>query len=377
MTTTELWLDGRWLGADGFVDGPLGLTGANLGDPGSGARRISAAGKLILPGLVDIHGDGFERHLAPRRGAMTNLVSGLRSAEAELAINGITTAVLAQFWSWEGGLRAPEFAQKVFDGLDEIKAEVVTDLRVQLRIETHYLSAIPDVLAAIARHKIGYVAFNDHLPHKRLDEGRKPPRLVGTALKSGRSPEAHLAFMQELHAQADAVPAAMDELCADFAAQGILMASHDDTTPEDRAEWAGRGAAISEFPETREAIEACRATGAGVIMGAPNVVRGASHKGNISARELTQEGLVDALASDYHFPSMRQAMISLDRPLEESWPLISEGPARLLGLTDRGTLAPGKRADIVVIDEDTRQVELTIAGGKISFARGDMATRLL
>lgn len=374
---SELWLEGRHLAPDGWREGALGLAGAAFGDPGSAARRIDARGKLILPGIVDSHGDGFEWHLAPRRGAMTDLETGLFAAEGELAANGITTAVLAQFWSWEGGMRSPDFAARMLAAWERVAPQVATDLRVQLRLETHFLETHDAALTAIARHRIGYVAFNDHLPHDRLAAGRSIPRLTGTALKSGRSPEAHLALMQTLHDLSPEVPAAMDALCATLRARGVILASHDDATAETRAAWRARGCAISEFPETAEAAAAAHDAGDGVVMGAPNVARGASHKGKVSARDLLAAGHVDALASDYHYPSPRQALFALGAPLEDLWPLISSGPARLLGLSDRGTLLPGKRADLVVLDAETMRLELTIAGGEISFARGEMAARLL
>lgn len=374
----ELWLEGApWLSPDGWRDDGLGVCDGVLTAPGKRARRIDLRGKLILPGIVDLHGDGFERHLAPRRGAMTDLGAGLRAAEAELAANGITTAVLAQFWSWEGGLRSPDFARQMLEAFDRIAPEVATDMRIQLRLETHYLDTLPEVLDALERHGITYVAFNDHLPHDRLAEGRRPPRLTGTALKSGRSPEAHLALMQRLHARGPDVPDAMDRFCAQLRERGITMASHDDATAEDRATWATRGAHLCEFPETLAAARAARASGDGVIMGAPNIVRGASHKGNVSARDLIAEGLVDALASDYHYPSLMNAISALDARLETLWGLVSCGPADLLRLEDRGRLAPNLRADLIVLDAQTRRVELTMAHGAISFARGDTAARLL
>jgi len=374
----DLWLDGTCLLPDeGWQEEPLGIAGDVFGDPGGRARRIDARGKRILPGIVDIHGDGFEWHLAPRRGAMTDLPTGLFAAEAELAANGITTAVLAQFWSWEGGLRSPDFALRMLSAWSEVAPKVATDLRIQLRLETHYLETHDAAMAAIDRFGIRYVAMNDHVPHARLAAGRSIPRLTGTALKSGRSPEAHLALMQKLHAQSPDVPDAMDALCARLRAKGVRLASHDDATPQTRSQWRARGAVISEFPETAEVAEAARSAGDGVVMGAPNLARGASHKGKVSAREILAQGHIDALASDYHYPSPRQALLGLDAPLEATWPLIASGPARLLGLTDRGTLATGQRADLVVLDAQTNRLELTMAGGEITFARGEMAARLL
>ncbi|AVO38471.1 alpha-D-ribose 1-methylphosphonate 5-triphosphate diphosphatase [Pukyongiella litopenaei] len=342
-------------------------------------RAVDLAGFLLLPGIVDLHGDGFERHVAPRRGAMTQLEEGVIATGAELAANGITTAVLAQFHSWEGGLRGPEFAARFFAGLAQARAHVVTDLIPQLRLETHLLDDFAALPARLAGWGIDYVVFNDHLPHDRLAAGRRPPRLAGQALKAGRNPERHLEMLQALHARGAEVPAALDALCARLAAQGVRMGSHDDRTAQDRAAWAARGVRIAEFPETAEAAEAARAEGSGIILGAPNLVRGASHKGNVSARDLVAAGLCDALASDYHYPSPRRAALALadsgTLDFAAAWALVSEGPARLLDLSDRGRLAPGLRADLVLLDEADGRVAATIAGGRVAYMQGDVAAR--
>lgn len=116
-------------------------------------------------------------------------------------------------------------------------------------------------------------------------------------------------------------------------------------------------------------------------MGAPNIVRGASHAGNVSAREIVRLGLCDALASDYHYPSPRYAALSLVEEgicdLASAWRLLSEGPARALGLEDRGVIASGKRADLVIFDAATGRVGATIAGGEITYLTHPLAQRFL
>jgi alpha-D-ribose 1-methylphosphonate 5-triphosphate diphosphatase len=356
----------------------LAVSGGRIvADPPTGARRVDLSGFRLLPGIVDAHGDGFERHLAPRRGAMADLGAGLDAAEAELAANGITTAVLAQFWSWEGGMRAPAFARRVLAALDA-RADEGTDLRAQLRFETHMLDDYADFEAAVAAHRVAYVVFNDHLPHARLAEGRRPPRLTGQALKSGRSPEAHLALMQRLHARGSEVPAALDALAARLTARGVLLGSHDDRNAEDRALWRARGVRIAEFPETRAAAEAAASAGEAVVMGAPNVVRGGSHDGKVPAADLVADGLVTTLASDYHFPALKQAAMLLAprHGLAAAWALISERPAAMLGLADRGRLEPGMRADLVVLDTAGR-VGATFADGVPRYMAGEAAARFL
>ncbi|WP_109313273.1 alpha-D-ribose 1-methylphosphonate 5-triphosphate diphosphatase [Ruegeria sp. AU67] len=344
-------------------------------------RTIDLSGYLVMPGIIDLHGDGFERHIAPRRGAMKQMDEGILSVEAELAANGITTAVLAQFLSWEGGVRGPEFAGQVFDAIASVKDRVVTDLLPQLRFETYMLAEYPSLPERITDWQVPYVVFNDHLPHDRLAEGRKPPRLTGQALKAGRNPDAHFEMLLSMHARRYDVPAALDTLCETLAEQGVRMGSHDDATAETRADWRARGAQIAEFPETLEAAEAARAAGDHVILGSPNVVRGGSHKGNVSALDLITMGLCDALASDYHYPSPRRAALMLAKSglldLAMAWALVSSGPARVLGLQDRGTLAPGQRADMVILEEKSHRVAATLAGGRVSFMSGDIAARFV
>lgn len=377
----ELTLTGaRVLRPTGWDAGPVSFSAGVIEDA-AGGRPVDLSGYDLLPGIIDPHGDGFERHLAPRRGALRERDEGIIACAAEFAANGITTGVLAQFWSWEGGMRGPDFAKKVFTSVAAAAPDVPIDLRLQLRFETHYLDSLLEAEEAIDQWGIRYVVFNDHLPHQRLAEGRKPPRLTGQALKSQRNPEEHLRLMQELHALSAEVPHAMDAVCARLFAKGVRMGSHDDTTGEDRAVWRARGVHVSEFPETFEAAQSAKDAGDAVILGAPNVVRGASHAGNVSAMSLIAEGLCDALASDYHYPSPARAArrcVELGvTDMPTAWALLSSGPARLLGLSDRGEITAGKRADLVVKDSHTHRIVATIAGGNIAWMSGDVAGRFI
>ncbi|WP_204113329.1 alpha-D-ribose 1-methylphosphonate 5-triphosphate diphosphatase [Shimia biformata] len=362
---------------DGFRQEPVSIADGRISE--NDGREVDLSGFLILPGIIDMHGDGFERHLAPRRGAMKDLSVGLRSCDAELAANGITTAVLAQFWSWEGGMRGPDFARAFLEAL--ARTRMLTDIRVQLRLETHLIDDYAAFEDAVTTHEVPYVVFNDHLPHAALSKGKKPPRLTGQALKSGRSPEAHLALLQALHGVGDQVPEAVAGLAARLLARGVRLGSHDDQSAADRDMWRARGVVISEFPETQEAAAAASAAGDPVILGAPNVVRGGSHKQNVSARDLIGQGIGDALASDYHYPTLIQAAFLLADEgvcdLAQAWRLVSKGPAAILGLDDRGQIVPGKRADLVVIDPETRRAGATITGGEITHMSGEVARRFL
>jgi alpha-D-ribose 1-methylphosphonate 5-triphosphate diphosphatase len=360
----------RVLGPQGWEDRPVAVSGGHLG--AGGGRQIDLSGYSILPGIVDIHGDGFERHVAPRRGAMKDVAEGIRAAEAEMAANGITTGVMAQFWSWEGGIRSPDFATAFFDALS--KTDTITDLRGQMRFETYLLDTYDALPEMLARWGVNYIVFNDHLPHDRLAEGRMPKRNTAEALRAGRSPEKHFQYQLDLHARGPEVPAALTALAARLKAQGVRMGSHDDNTAAQRAWWVEAGVEIAEFPETLEAAEAP----GDVILGAPNLVRGGSHKGNVSALDVIIMGHADALASDYHYPSLRRAALFLAKTigLAEAWALVSSGPARLLGLADRGRLEQGLRADLVILD-DADRVAATMSGGRFSHMTGPVVERFV
>lgn len=362
-----LFDDGLHRDAISIVDGQIAT---------AGGRAIDLTGWRILPGIVDLHGDGFERHMAPRRGAVDTPAAGLAGLDAECGASGITTAVLAQFWSWEGGMRSPEFAQSLAKAL--AAAQTLTQLHLQLRVETHLIDTFEAMLAFVQQAGISYVVWNDHLPHKHLAAGKRPPGLTGQALKAGRAPDAHARLLSSLHANRDRLATVLPDVAARLAAWGVRMGSHDDHTAADRARFRALGADLCEFPETPEAARAAKQAGEPVIMGAPNVVRGASHSGKVSAEALIEAGLVDALVSDYHYPTLARAALKLAPRLgwPAAWGLISSGPARVMGWSDRGRITVGARADLVILD-GRGMICGTIAGGRVSYLSGALAARML
>jgi alpha-D-ribose 1-methylphosphonate 5-triphosphate diphosphatase len=155
------------------------------------------------------------------------------------------------------------------------------------------------------------------------------------------------------------------------------MLSHDDPDPETRLAYRAMGCHVAEFPETEETARVAREAGEAVVMGAPNVVRGGSHNGSICAAEMIGQGLCDVLASDYYYPAQLMAAFRLvrDRPLDlaEAWALISGNAARAVGLDDRGVIADGKRADLVLIDdrnEELPKVSATLVAGRLAYLSG-------
>lgn len=365
------------LWAEGPEDAVLSMDNGLIG--GRGGREIDLTGMRVLPGIVDAHGDGFERHLAPRRGALRDLSEGLRAVERELLANGITTAMLAQFWSWEGGMRGPDFARKLAAALANYPADAC--LRFCLRLELGCYQDFEAVAKFVVEAGISHVVISDHLPHEALSKGRRVPRLEGQALKSGRAPQAHQKLLEDMYAALPQARATLPAFTAKLCASGVSLGSHDDATPAARATYRQLGAKQAEFPLTRETAQAARAAGDWIVLGAPNVVRGGSHqKGGVSARALIDDGLCDALASDYHYPAPLTAARQLHADgwdLARAWSLISGGPARGLGLSDRGELAPGKRADLVVTSADLSRVHGSFVAGRPVYADAALMERIL
>jgi alpha-D-ribose 1-methylphosphonate 5-triphosphate diphosphatase len=245
-------------------------------------------------------------------------------------------------------------------------------------VETHMVDTFDAMQKLVERAGIDYVVWNDHLPHKHLAAGKRPPGLTGQALKAGRAPEAHADLLQALHANGPRVMEALARIAEAFQARGVRMGSHDDHTAEDRVKFRALSADISEFPETLAAAEAAKQAGEAVIMGAPNVVRGGSHSGKVAAEVLIEAGLVDALVSDYHYPTLVRAAGRLSARLgwPAAWDLVSGGPARVMGWQDRGRISEGLRADLVILDGAGR-LGATIAAGRVSHLSGALAARML
>lgn len=341
--------------------------------------EIDLSGYLIMPGIIDLHGDAFERHIAPRPSAPFAISTGLAGTDREAAANGVTTAWLAQSWSWEGGHRGPDYAERVMAELDKYRPRALTDLRIQIRCETHTVETGLRLLEAVRRHKIDYVVFNNHLP-EAFDLARdKPEALFHWAKQAGRTVEEHMARVKAASACGKDVPRHLCRLADAFDALGVLYGSHDDPDGETREHYSMIGARIAEFPTARRAAAAAKAMGDPVLMGAPNVVRGGSQSGNIAASDLIRQDLCDALVSDYYYPSLAAAAWRLVddgiASLPKAWAMISSKPAEILRLPDRGRLDYGKRADLTVINADTRMIEMTIAGGRLTYLSGVAAHR--
>jgi alpha-D-ribose 1-methylphosphonate 5-triphosphate diphosphatase len=339
--------------------------------------EFDARGLLVLPGIVDIHGDAFERQLQPRPGVGFAADIALHDTEAQLLANGITTAFHGVTLSWEPGLRSQPAWQALLDALEA--RHWACDMRVHLRWEAYNLDSLETALADIATGRVHLVAFNDHTPAilKKIKDPVEGAKYSGRA---GMGIDEFRTLADRISARADAVPAALERIAAAARDAAVPMASHDDATIATRTEFRRRGARICEFPMAEEVGQDARAAGDWVVMGSPNVVRGGSHLGWASAARMTEAGICSVLSSDYFYPAMlRAALVLAGRgvlDLPRAWDLVSANPAAAAGLTDRGAIAEGLRADVIVVDPAIPRVVATIANGRIAHMTADGASRL-
>ena len=343
-----------------------------------GARILDASGFLVLPGLVDIHGDAHERSLQPRPGIGFQPALALRDSAAQLLACGITTAFLGVTLSWEPGLRSLSTWRALMAALDQAQP-LPLDLRVHLRFEADNLEALEDALADIAAGRVHVLGFNDHTP-SILKKFGKAKELAKYAGRAGLGEAEFRTLIASVASRRAGVPAARRRLAAAAASAGIPMLSHDDATLEDRALYRGLGARICEFPMAEAVATDARAAGEAVVMGAPNVVRGGSHLGWASAAPLAERGLVTVLASDYHWPALLEAPFAMARRgrmgLAEAWALVSANPAAATGLADRGALHQGMRGDVIVVDPAGPRVVAVFCAGQAALMTASALARL-
>lgn len=349
---------GRVLWGDGTVrQTDLGIAQGRIADTASGPV-VDASGLLVLPGIVDIHGDAFERQVMPRPGVAFDLETALIDTDRQLVTNGITTALHAVTVSWEPGLRSNEMAVNLAAALGRLQGRLACDTRLHVRWELFNLDAVPMILGWIDEGRVGLLAFNDHTP--AIAARRADLKSVAKyADRTGMTVEAFSALVDAVMARAGETEPARDALAAAARAARIPLASHDDTSPAMRRAFRDLGVHIAEFPTTEETTFAARAAGDHIIFGAPNVLRGGSHINCPSAGEMVARDACSILASDYYYPALHLAPFRLVRDgacdLAGAWSRVSAAPAAALGLADRGSIAPGKRADLVLVDDQAER----------------------
>jgi alpha-D-ribose 1-methylphosphonate 5-triphosphate diphosphatase len=335
-------------------------------------QRIDASGLFVLPGIVDIHGDAFERQMMPRPGVGFPLDIALCESDRQAVANGMTTVFHGVTWSWEPGLRGPQNARAILATLESLRPQLGADTRFHLRHETYNLDAEAEIMGWLAQRRIDMIAFNDHMLPVDTSSARARKLMQQMIDRSGVTREQFAAVVECARSRADEVPRSITRLAAAAKAAGVPLLSHDDVSPEQRSWYRTLGCRLAEFPTTIETAEAASTAGDDIVLGAPNVVRGGSHTGWIDAAEMIGRGLCSVLASDYYYPAPLLAAFALAArgivPLERAWPLVSETPATAVGLSDRGRIALGQRADLIVVDAPEQgkpRVVATIVAGRV------------
>lgn len=341
---------------DAVLSGSVTVTAGRIRaiDAGASPRgTCDLQGDFLLPGMVDLHTDNLERHVQPRNNSRWPSRSALIAHDAQCTASGITTVFDALCL---GNVGFEKARVKTFqDGLSDLQSLAGRNV---LRAE-HFLHLrcelpdpeMPELLdRAIDDKLVRLVSLMDHSPG--VGQYVDVERYHRMRMSEGWSAAEVDRTIGLLQANRAAYSEPNRRLVLDLSrARGIPVASHDDRTTGEVARNHADGITIGEFPVTLEAARAAHACGMQVIAGAPNIVRGGSHSGNVAALELVSAGLTDALASDYVPAAMLEAAFAAAErgllPLPRAIFLVTAGPADVAGLADRGRIAPGLRADLV------------------------------
>ncbi len=319
---------------------------------------IDLQGDYLLPGLVEVHTDNFERHLMPRPKVRWPVVPALLAHDAEVAAAGITT-VLDALGVGDGDMDAQSLRG---DTWSEVLHVIETCTQQNLLRADHHLHARCELPAANTielfepfhgHTRLSMLSIMDHTPGQRqwVDLAHARTYYTGKKGWSQEKFERQVTLAAELQARyAGPHRAYFVDYCR---SHGIALASHDDTTVAHVEQASAEGACISEFPTTLAAAHMARERGMQTIMGGPNVMRGGSHSGNVAAADLARLGVLDILSSDYIPASLLGAAMRLVHdgiaPMHQAISMVSSNPARAVNLTDRGVLVPALRADLVQV----------------------------
>lgn len=334
------------------------------------ARVIDLVGRLLMPGMIDLHCDALEKEVEPRPNVHFPLDFACAQADKRNAAAGITTVYHAlSFANHELGVRNNAFAAEIARAVHAWQAHALIDNRVHVRYEVTDETAPTVLRTLIENGDTHLMSFMDHSPGQ--GQFRDVEAYRAYLARTYKTDDAALDDILARKAEAAwGAMARMEALAALARARGVALASHDDDSPAKVDTVAALGAAISEFPVNVETARAARAKGLATLFGAPNVLRGKSQSGNMRALDAVLEGVADCLCGDYSPAALLPSVLKLpelaDIPLHAAIALVTANPARAAGLADRGEIAAGRRADLVAVKwlGGLPQAERVWSGGK-------------
>lgn len=361
MSGEQVLTDARLILRDEEMRGTVVLRDGMIAEIDSRPCGLRSAERLegawLTPGLVELHTDNLERHMRPRPGVNWPNISALMAHDSELIAAGITT-VLDAICVGTGHVK--EHRREILDeSIGSIRngrdAGVLrADHRLHLRCEVSDEDTLSLFEPLSDEPLLQLVSLMDHTPGQRQFADFEKFRTYYKGHHGMTDDEIDAMTERSRAGHEKIAPAYRHAIAANCREREIPLASHDDATEEHVETAAELGLTICEFPTTEAAARAARARGMKNIMGAPNLVRGGSHSGNISASALAAAGLLDALSSDYVPFSLLYGAVSLNRklnaPMAQAFGAVTWGPAEMIGLDDRGEIAPGKRADLVAFE---------------------------
>lgn len=336
-----------------FADGVI----AEVGEGRAPERGEDMGGDLLMPGLVELHTDHLEAHFVPRPKVFWDPVSAVVSYDCQITTCGITTVLDSlRIWRDEAESDAEGQATILADAIAAARqADILrADHFLHLRCEIPTPHVAEDLGGLIGRPGVRLISLMDHTPGQRQFRDEEKLRTYYRGKSGKTDAELDVVFAKRIAFQKKYGEPNMTQVVAMAHANNVPLASHDDTTQEHVDMAVRDGVAVAEFPTTREAAEGLHRAGVQILMGAPNVVRGGSHSGNIAAADLARAGLLDVLSSDYVPSSLLMGALQLPQrapniSLPQAIATVTHNAARAVGLHDRGQIAKGLRADVIQV----------------------------
>ena len=345
-------------------------------DPEDECWMIDGKGCFLVPGIIDIHGDAFERQITPRVGTILPLDLAIAANDNSLIGAGITTFFYSITDGFEPGPRSRATVRSLLLEIEKLRPRLSCNSYIHIRHENVNTDDHNELLQWLRDHRVDLLSLNNHLPD--LGNAKQVTRyLNGLQRRVKMTNDEAMEFLQGLQSRRPLGEEQVVQLVELANRLKIPLASHDDATKEDLALSCERKVSISEFPMSHEIAKGAQLSGCSVVMGAPNLIRGGSHVGAMAVEEAAIKGVVDILCSDYHYPSLFQAPFVLANKnimsFEKAWDMVSSLPAMAAGLGDqKGKIQMGYDADLLLLDQldgSPLSIRTVVCMGKVVLQR--------